>query len=37
MLFGSFGHKSQMVEPDKALSGRSETMPVEPTHLVLGS
>ncbi len=32
-----FGDKRQMVEPDEALAGRSETMPVPEHHDVLGT
>jgi peptide-methionine (S)-S-oxide reductase len=32
-----FGGKTQMVEPDEALGGRSETMPVPERHDVLGT
>jgi peptide-methionine (S)-S-oxide reductase len=31
-----FGHKAAMVTPDRALPGRSETMPVPDTHFVNG-
>jgi peptide-methionine (S)-S-oxide reductase len=31
-----FGHKTEMVTPDRALPGRSETMPVPDTHFVNG-
>jgi peptide-methionine (S)-S-oxide reductase len=31
-----FGHKTEMVTPDRALPGRSETMPVPETHFVNG-
>jgi peptide-methionine (S)-S-oxide reductase len=34
---GLFGAKTQMVEPEKALPGRDETMPVSDRHLVLGT
>jgi peptide-methionine (S)-S-oxide reductase len=33
-MFGS--HKSTMIEPDKALAGRAETMAIPPTHFVNG-
>src|SRR5581483_1326825 len=32
-----FGDKTQMVEPDEALPGRDETMPVPARHDVLGT
>jgi len=32
-----FGAKTEMVEPEKALPGRDETMPVPERHLVLGT
>jgi peptide-methionine (S)-S-oxide reductase len=32
-----FGTKSQMIEPDQALPGRSESMPVPERHTVLGT
>jgi peptide-methionine (S)-S-oxide reductase len=32
-----FGTKSQMIEPDQALPGRSESMPVPEHHTVLGT
>jgi peptide-methionine (S)-S-oxide reductase len=32
-----FGTKSQMIEPDRALPGRSESMPVPERHTVLGT
>lgn len=32
-----FGDKTQMVEPDEALAGRDETMPVPERHEVLGT
>ena len=34
---GLFGAKTNMVEPEKALRGRDETMPVPERHLVLGT
>ena len=34
---GLFGAKTEMVEPEKALPGRDETMPVPERHLVLGT
>ena len=35
MFFGR--DKQTMPEPDQALPGRSEAVPVQPTHLVLGT
>ena len=34
---GLFGAKTRMVDPEKALPGRDETMPVPERHLVLGT
>jgi peptide-methionine (S)-S-oxide reductase len=34
-MFGH--HKTEMISPDDALPGRSDTMPVAPTHAVLGT
>jgi len=34
---GLFGAKTHMVDPEKALPGRDETMPVPERHLVLGT
>ena len=36
MIFG-LGHKTQMVEPDSALPGRQQAMPVPDRHAVLGT
>ncbi len=35
-MFG-LGHKTQMVDPDRALAGRDTTMPVPERHAVLGT
>src|SRR4051812_18264296 len=35
-LFG-FGHKTEMVKPEDALPGRTQTMPVPDKHFVLGT
>ena len=34
---GWFGTKTEMVTPERALAGRSETMPIAREHLVLGT
>jgi len=36
-MFGLFGSKNRLVEAEAALPGRSRTIPVAPTHAVLGT